>query len=82
MKLKRNIATSESGFVFNPTNGDSFSSNPIGTEILFLLKEGKSFLEVKKEILQKYDVDQSIFEKDFDDFIMALRTYNLLDYEG
>ena len=34
MKLKKNIATSESGFVFNPSTGDSFSLNTIGAEIL------------------------------------------------
>ena len=41
MKLKKNIAISDSGFLFNPSTGDSYSVNPIGTEIIELLKEGK-----------------------------------------
>ena len=39
--LKKNIAVSESGFVFNPTSGDSFSLNTVGTEILKLMKDGR-----------------------------------------
>ena len=37
MKIKKNIALSDTGFVFNPGNGDSFSVNPIGLEILKIL---------------------------------------------
>ena len=38
MKLKKNIATSEAGLIFNPGTGDSFSVNSIGSEILAMLK--------------------------------------------
>ena len=41
MRLKKNIAISESGFVFDPDSGDSYSMNPIGLEILTMMKEGK-----------------------------------------
>jgi len=79
MKLKKNIATSESGFVFNPTTGDSYSTNPVGTEILFLLKEGHSFAEISATILEKYDVEPTVFEKDFDDLLAQLKSYNLIE---
>ena len=79
MRLKKNIATSESGFVFNPSTGDSFSSNPIGAEILFHLKEGINIQEIKKIILDKYDVEASQLEKDWDDFVGQLRDGNLLE---
>jgi hypothetical protein len=80
MKLKKNIATSESGFVFNPSTGDSFSLNTIGAEILLQMKESKSADEIKKEILNKYDVDKSLLERDWDDFMAQLRDNNLLDF--
>ena len=38
MKLKRNIAVSESGFLFDPTSGESYSLNEQGLEILNLMK--------------------------------------------
>ena len=79
MKLKKNIATSGEGFIFNPGTGDSFSTNEIGTEILALLKEDKSVEEITKIISDKYDVDQSQFEKDLDDFAAQLKDYSILD---
>lgn len=79
MRLKKNIATSESGFVFNPSTGDSFSSNPIGAEILLHLKEGINIQEIKKIILEKYDVEANQLEKDWDDFAGQLRDGNLLE---
>ena len=60
MKLKKNIATSESGFVFNPTTGDSFSLNNIGAEILLQMKDNKTSDDIKKDILNRYDVNKSL----------------------
>jgi hypothetical protein len=80
MKLKKNIATSESGFVFNPSSGDSFSLNTIGAEILLQMKESKSSDEIKKDILNRYEVDKSLLEKDWDDFMAQLKDNNLLEF--
>ena len=73
MKLKKNIATSESGFVFNPSSGDSFSLNIIGAEILLQMKESKSSDEIKKDILNRYEVDKSLLEKDWDDLWLGVK---------
>ena len=80
MKLKKNIATSESGFVFNPSSGDSFSLNTIGAEIVLQMKESKSSDEIKKDILNRYEVDKSLLEKDWDDFMAQLKENNLLEF--
>ena len=77
MKLLKNLALSETGFIFNPLNGDSFSCNPQGTEILNLLKEEKSPEEIKKIMALRYDVDARVLEKDFDDFMATLRDSQL-----
>lgn len=74
MKIKKNVAISESGFIFNPTSGDSFSTNPIGLEIIRMLKDEKSKDEIRKYILSKYMTDDSTFEKDYYDFVMMLQT--------
>ncbi len=79
MKLKKNIATSEEGFVFNPGTGDSFSTNPIGAEIIGLLKLDKTLSEIIETICAKYDVDPKQFEKDLDDFKSQLVDSNILD---
>jgi len=79
MKFKKNIATSDTGFIFNPGSGDSFSSNPIGSEILAYVKEEKSRQEIIDLICAKYEVQRNQFEKDLEDFMAQLREHNLLD---
>ncbi len=78
MKLRKNIASSEEGFIFNPGTGDSFSTNPIGAEIIALLKEDKELPEIIEAICEKYDVDEVHFEKDLDDFVSQLKDSSIL----
>jgi hypothetical protein len=80
MLIKKNIATSDSGFIFNPATGDSYSANPIAAEIIQLLKEGKTASGIKDFILAKYDVEPGCFEKDWDDFTNQLLYANLLEH--
>ena len=79
MKIKPNIAVSDSGFVFNPDTGESFTVNPIGVDIINLLKESKNASDISSQIRLKYIVEQPTFEKDFDDFIGLLRNYSLVE---
>ncbi|MFT6747619.1 MAG: hypothetical protein ACJAZ2_001975 [Glaciecola sp.] len=79
MNIKKNIALSDTGFVFDPSNGDSFSANPIGLEIITLLKDGKSEVEIKKQILDNYMTDESTFEKDYYDFVSTLLKLNVAE---
>ena len=78
MKLKKDIAVSEAGLVFNPTTGESFSVNPIGVEILNLLREGRKFEAISSVITEKYNTDRDTFEKDFQDFRSVLAQHDLL----
>ena len=79
MTIKKNIATSEEGFLFNPGTGDSFSTNTIGGDIIALLKEDKKIDEIISIICKKYDVDELQFEKDLDDFKSQLKYYTIID---
>lgn len=79
MKLKKNIAISESGFVFDPNSGDSFSMNPLGLEILTMMKDGKEQGDIFNFVLKKYDVERDTFENNYYDFINMLRQFNLLE---
>ena len=65
MKINKNIAISDTGFVFNPLNGESFSINPIGVEIINLMKEDKSFDDIMKTVVTKYNVEGATLEKDY-----------------
>ena len=79
MKLKKNIAASEAGFIFNPSTGDSFSMNDMGAEFLALMQEGKSSDEIKTIIISKYEVSEIIFERDWLDFVTQLKDYKLVE---
>ena len=78
MKLRKDIAVSEAGLVFNPNTGESFSVNPIGIEILALLREDKDFEEICGKITEKYSTTRDDFERDFGDFMEVLSQYQLL----
>lgn len=81
MKIKNNIAISDSGFIFNSNTGESFSVNPIGVEIINFLKKDKSKDEIKKIILEKYQADDATFERDFYDFVSILSHYFLTEQD-
>jgi hypothetical protein len=76
--IKKNIATNELGYVFNPSTGDSFSTNPVAASILTYMREGKSIAAIKKIMLETYDAEPAMVEKDLDDFVQTLKEYNLL----
>lgn len=78
MTLNKNLAISDSGFLFNPTNGDSFSMNAIATDMITMLKEGKTNEQIKQVLLDKYEVEKSTLERDFDEFLMELRDNYLM----
>lgn len=79
MKLKENIALSESGFLFDPNSGESFSVNSPGKEIVKLLSEGKSNKEIESYIVSHYDTDEKTFQRYMDDFMHSLRRLNLVE---
>ncbi len=79
MKLRKNVAVSEAGLLFNPVTGESFSVNPIGVEILNLIRDEKSPDQISDAILGTYSTDKATFEKDYHDFIGLLEHHNLVE---
>ncbi len=79
MRIRKNIAVSDEGFLFNPATGDSFSTNGIGSEIISLLKQDKSTSEIIEEISKNYDVDRLLLERDLEEFTGLLKDYSILE---
>lgn len=79
MKIRNNIALSESGFVFNPNTGESFTLNPAGQEIFGMIRQEKEKDDILEEILKKFDISRDLAEKDLDDFVNNLNTYQILE---
>lgn len=74
---QKNIAVSENGFIFNPMTGDSFSVNETGVFILQKLKESESEETILKLLMEEYDLDTYTAEKDLNDFLSMLKSYQL-----
>jgi hypothetical protein len=79
MRIRKNIAVSDEGFLFNPATGDSFSTNGIGSEIISLLKQDKSTSEIIEEISKNYDVDRLLLERDLEEFTGLLKDYSIIE---
>ena len=79
MKINHNLAISDSGFLFNPGTGESFTANPMAAKIIGLLKEGKTEAQVIEHITGQYAIDKNTFEKDLHEFNGMLRMHQLLE---
>jgi hypothetical protein len=77
MKISEEIKISDNGFVFNSNTGDSFNLNPTGIEMIKMIKDNKSFEEIRTSFLQKYEVDEFTFEKDFYEFCALLKHHQI-----
>lgn len=82
MKIAEEVKISDNGFVFNSKTGDSFSLNPFGLEMIKSIREEKDFEQLKKEILEKYDVDDLSVEKDYYEFCALLKHYQIISQDN
>lgn len=75
------LAVSDSGFLFLPTSGETFTLNHVGKEIFHLLQNGLNEEEIAQHMLDGYDVDKRSLEKDLSDFLMQLQKYSVIKEE-
>ncbi|HOO95165.1 MAG TPA: PqqD family protein [Proteiniphilum sp.] len=81
MKIRKNIAISETGFIFNPLTGDSFSVNETGLFVLHMLQEGKETESIMERFRERFELDKNSAEMDLSDFFTMLKSYQLTEYE-
>ncbi len=79
MRIKPSIAINDNGFLFDPNSGESYTTNPVAREIIFMMKRNAGEEEIITEILSRYDVDDITLEKNLIDFYAMLRHYHLTD---
>jgi hypothetical protein len=77
MKILKELAISDTGFIFNPTTGESFSVNELGLFILEKLKKGEEQNTILSRIIEEYEVEKIEAEKDLTDFLNMIKFYNL-----
>jgi hypothetical protein len=82
MKLKRYVAVSESGVLFNASTGDSFSVNPVAVKIIEMIKQELNEDGILQRMYELYEVDRDRLSQDYFDFIGHLKQLNLLENDG
>lgn len=82
MKITEEVRISDNGFIFNSKTGDSFTVNATGLELTRLLAQGNDFESIKTIFLEKYDLDDLTFEKDFYEFCALIKYHQLSTAEN
>jgi PqqD family protein of HPr-rel-A system len=70
----RELALSDSGFVFDPSTGHTFTVNPSGLSILRWLKDGAEPQEIAQRLADQFELEPGEDPaRDVQDFLMQLR---------
>ncbi len=79
-KLQRlkDLAISESGFLFDPYSGATFTLNHTGKFILQLLMEGEKTEDIESILKKKFEVKDEDLRSDIYEFINLLKENHLL----
>ena len=68
----RRLALSESGFVFDPASGQSFTVNETGLELLRLLQKTSKLEDILTDLDQRYQGEREEIGRDVEEFVASL----------
>lgn len=78
LTITPDLAISETGFLFLPSTGETFTVNELGKRILKSLQEGMSQEAIVGAITEEFDVDPVDAQRDFLDFVGLLKHLHLV----
>ena len=78
----KDLAVSETGFVFDPYSGATFSLNASALCLLRGLKEGLEREALIERLEELFDVTDADLSRDIDEFLELLRYNGVLPHEG
>jgi hypothetical protein len=74
----KDLAISESGFLFDPYSGATFTLNNSGKCIFQLLMEGKGIEEMESALRKRFEVGEEDLRSDIYEFVNLLKEHHLL----
>jgi len=74
----KDLAISESGFLFDPYSGATFTLNNTGKFILQLLMDGKVIEEIESALKKKFEVGDEDLRNDIYEFVNLLKENHFL----
>ncbi|MBK6465232.1 MAG: HPr-rel-A system PqqD family peptide chaperone [Myxococcales bacterium] len=75
----QNLAISDSGFVFDPTSGATFTLNPTGLTVLLALRDGLGLSAIVARLAERFELLAGDTREDILDFVQMLRQHGLLN---
>lgn len=78
LKKLKDLAVSDTGFVFDPYTGSTFSANATGMAILEGLKADLGRDAIVTNLGETFDVRGDDLERDLDEFLHLLRNNELI----
>ncbi len=77
----QNLAISDSGFVFDPCSGATFTLNATGLAVLLALRDGLSLAAVVARLAERFEGLGGAAREDVLDFVQMLRQHGLVQAE-
>jgi hypothetical protein len=74
----KDLAISESGFLFDPYSGATFTVNNTGKFILQLLMEGKVIEEIESALRKRFEMGDEDLRSDIYEFVNLLKENHFL----
>jgi hypothetical protein len=78
MQVLNQLLIDENNIAFHPSLGNSYQLNPIGSQIVNLIKQYKTTDEIIDQISSTYDISKEELFIDLSDFITKLKVYGLV----
>ena len=74
----KNLAISDTGFIFDPFSGKTFTINEVGMVIIQSLKNGEDVGLIQNKIMEEFDITLDQLERDISDFLIQLKEQSLI----
>jgi hypothetical protein len=74
----KDLAVSETGFVFDPISGSTFNTNGTGRLVLEALRDEQPREDIKARLRREFSVLGEDLDRDLDEFVFLLRESSLL----
>lgn len=71
-RVLQQLAISDTGFLFDPRSGQSFSLNGTALDSLQLLRQGHSLGEAVEELVNRYQCTAEVAEAGLESFVQQL----------
>jgi PqqD family protein of HPr-rel-A system len=78
----RDLAISESGFVFDPVTGATFTVNPTGLAILQALRAGGDRAALIAAVSAAFETEGLDVTADVDEFLQQLERHDVLSHDS